>query len=164
MASGNHKLKDISRIVNSVRQIRNALNCYSKELKRTLGITGPQLGALHVIDRFPQVSLGELSERMCLHTSTISGIVDRLEIAGYLTRQRSAEDRRVVFLGLTDKGKRTIVLAPPSGFGEMVQGLEKLPAGELQEISRALQSLLRLMKIDANDGSEIGIHDAEVGD
>jgi len=54
---------------------------------------------------------------MYLHISTISGIVDRLETGGYLQRRRSTDDRRVVHLRLTEKGKRTILQAPPSGFG-----------------------------------------------
>ena len=151
---------DISRIVNSVRRIRNAINCYSKELTKTVGLSGPQLGLLIVAKRYPQVSLGEVSERMFLHTSTVSGIVDRLEVAGYLVRQRDVEDRRTVRLQLTDKGNTAIAQAPPSAFGFMIEGLGRLPEAQLREISSSMQTLCRLMKIEDNDGAEI--QDAEV--
>ncbi len=153
---------DISRIVNSVRRIRNAINCYSKELTKTVGLSGPQLGLLIVAKRYPQVSLGEVSERMFLHTSTVSGIVDRLEVAGYLVRQRDAEDRRTVRLQLTDKGNEAVAQAPPSAFGFLIEELGRLPEAQLREISRSMQTLCRLMKIEDNYGVEI--QDVEVRD
>lgn len=146
---------DISRIVNSVRRIRNAINCYSKELMKTVGLSGPQLGLLIVVERYPQVSLGEVSERMFLHTSTVSGIVDRLEAASYLVRQRDMEDRRTVRLQLTDKGKAAIAQAPSSAFGFMMEGLGRLPEAQLREIGRSMQTLCRLMKIEDNDVAEV---------
>ena len=146
---------DISRIVNSVRQIRNAINCYSKELMRTVGLSGPQLGLLIVVKRHPQSSLGEVSEKMFLHASTVSGIVDRLEAAGYLIRHRDAEDRRTVRLQLTDKGSTAIAKAPPSSFGSLIEGLGRLPAEQLHEICRSMQTLRQLMNIDDNHISEI---------
>jgi DNA-binding MarR family transcriptional regulator len=153
---------DISHIVNSVRRIRNAINCYSKELMKTVGLSGPQLGLLIVVKRYPQVSLGEVSEKMFLHTSTVSGIVDRLEVAGYLTRHRDSEDRRTVHLQLTDKGNTAVAQAPPSAFGSLIEGLGRLPEGQLSEISRSMQTLCRLMKIEDNYGVEI--QDVEVRD
>ena len=140
------KLAEIGRIVNSVRRMLSAVDCYSHQLKSAFGITGPQLGALRLVDRHPQMPLGELSGQMYLHISTVSGIVDRLESGGYLTRRRSDDDRRNVLLQLTMKGKRTIAQAPPSSFGAMLGGLERLPLGELRRMNSALQKLSLLMQ------------------
>jgi DNA-binding MarR family transcriptional regulator len=153
---------DISRIVNSVRRIRNAINCYSKELMKTVGLSGPQLGLLIVVKRHPQVSLGEVSEKMFLHASTVSGIVDRLEAAGYLARRRDSEDRRTVHLRLTDKGNTAVAQAPPSAFGFLIEGLGRLPKEQLHEINQSMQTLCRLMKIEDGDGDKT--QDVEVCD
>ncbi len=150
---------DVGRIVNSIREILGSLERYSKELERSFRITGPQLGVLRVVHRFPAITLGELSQRMYLHISTVSGITDRLEAGGYLLRQRSEADRRVVNLRLTERGKKTIALSPPSGFGLMVRNLEKLPASELRKIRRAMQTLHKLM--DADTDGDAGAADAE---
>jgi len=56
--------------------------------------------------------LGELSQKMYLHPSTITGVVDRLEKKGYVSRDRDREDRRVVMVQLTPKGKRLVRRAP----------------------------------------------------
>lgn len=145
------KQDNIGEIVNAIRKINNVIQCYSRELMRKFRITGPQLGALRLIDRYPQISLSELSEQMYLHISTASGIVDRLEDAGYLHRHRRPDDKRIMVLGLSEKGRRVIERSPISGFGMMVQGLAKLPAVELGEINRSMKRLLRLMDIENFD-------------
>ena len=52
---------DIGSIVNAIRQIPGHLDRYSKELSRSLQITAPQLGVLHVVNRYPQTTMGETS-------------------------------------------------------------------------------------------------------
>jgi DNA-binding MarR family transcriptional regulator len=142
------KTDSVSHIVNSIRGIVSSLDRYSKNLTRALGLTGPQLGVLRTIDQYPKITVGGLSERLYLHISTVSGIVDRLETGGYLVRHRSQTDRRVVWPELTDQGRKAIVKAPPSGFGYMINELEKLPVRQLRSIQAALQTLSRLMLID----------------
>jgi MarR family transcriptional regulator, organic hydroperoxide resistance regulator len=144
--------EDIGRIVNAVRQIRGHLDRYSQELSRSFQITAPQLGVLHVVDRHPDSTLGDVGRLMYLHISTVSGIVDRLEAAGYLLRRRGEADRRVVRFVLTPKGKRIIAKAPPSGLGNIVRNLERLPAAKLRGMSRTMQTLLELMEVDPDAG------------
>jgi MarR family transcriptional regulator, organic hydroperoxide resistance regulator len=154
---------DIGRIVNAIRQIRGHLDRYSKELSRSFQITAPQLGVLHVVNRYPETTLSEVSRRMYIHISTVSGIVDRLEIAGYLARRRSVQDRRVVHLILTEKGKRIIAKAPRSALGTVVLNLEKLPAAKLRGISETMQTLLKLMDVNSRAGQPEVDSDANVG-
>lgn len=142
------KTDSVSHIVNSIRGIVSSLDRYSKNLNRTLGLTGPQLGVLRTIDQCPEITVGRLSERLYLHISTVSGIVDRLEAAGHLVRRRTETDRRVVWPMLTDKGRKAIAKAPPSGFGYMLHELEKLPVSQLRSIQASLLILSRLMLIE----------------
>ena len=142
------KRDDIGEIVNAIRKINSVIQCYSRELMRKFRITGPQLGALRLIDLYPKISLSGLSEKMYLHISTVSGIVDRLEDAGYLHRHRRPDDKRIMVLGLSEKGRRVIERSPISGFSMMVYGLGKLPPAELSEINRSMKRLLRLMEME----------------
>ncbi len=151
MARNINRQKEISQIVNSIRIIRNSIERYSKELYRNFEITGPQLGTLRLISLNPNMTLGELSDKIYLHISTVSGIVDRLESQKYLTRLRGSDDRRVVYLNLTDKGREIIQRAPASSFGSMVQSLEKMPLGELRRLCDAMEKLLKMMKIDESE-------------
>jgi DNA-binding MarR family transcriptional regulator len=50
------------------------------------------------------LSMGDLSRRLGITEKTITGIVDRLEAAGHVRRERDAADRRVVRVKLTESG------------------------------------------------------------
>lgn len=149
------KQDNIGQIVNSIRGINNSLQRQSKELMRSFNITGPQMGALRIISLYPDISLKGLSGKMYLHVSTVCGIIDRLEAAGYLTRNRNSSDRRGIHIRLTERGAKTVRIAPLSGFANMVHDLQKLPSTEVRRISQSLKLLLKLMKVEADDHKQI---------
>ena len=59
------------------------------------------------LERAPErrVRMSELADRVVLSRSNLTRLVDRLEEAGLVARQRSAEDRRGAYAVLTDKGQ-----------------------------------------------------------
>ncbi len=136
----------ISEIMQSLRRIFKAIQDYSHEVANKFGITGPQLWALKSISLNRRLSLGELSKRMYLHPSTISGVVDRLEKKGYALRERDQEDRRVVKVQLTPKGKKLVNRAPNPVQGKMIYGLRKLKKEELNDIFDSVQKLVKIME------------------
>jgi DNA-binding MarR family transcriptional regulator len=137
----------ISDIMQSLRQIFRAIQDYSQEVSKKFGITGPQLWALKIISADGRLSLGELTKKMYLHPSTVSGVVDRLEKKGYVVRDRGQKDRRVVTVALTSPGKRLVKKAPNPIQGKMVHGLRKLEARKLNSIYAAIQKLVEIMAV-----------------
>jgi len=136
----------ISEITQSLRRIFKTLQDYSHEVHDRFGITGPQLWALKTISRHESLAVGELSKRMYLHPSTISGVIDRLERKGYVLRDRDQEDRRVVKVHLTTKGKGLAKRAPNPVQGKMIYGLGKLNGEELRMIYDSVQKLVEIME------------------
>jgi DNA-binding MarR family transcriptional regulator len=92
--------------------------------------------------------MGKLSERMYLHMSTISGIVDRLEKKGFVERKRDVVDRRVVKISLTKSGKKLVQKAPEAAQGRLLHGLESLSTRQVQMIWHSFQKVVRLMEIE----------------
>ena len=137
----------ISEIMQSLRRIFKAIQDYSQEVSKEFGITGPQLWALKTISTNGSLSPGELSKKMYLHPSTITGVVDRLEKKGYVARDRGQEDRRVVKVQLTPKGRKLVKKAPNPIQGKMVYGLRKLEKEKLDSIYDALQKLVEIMAV-----------------
>ncbi len=68
------------------------------------GITRIQWIALYYISESKRVSQRELARLMCVKDSSIGRLIDRLERDGMLRRVRSEEDRRVIFVEMTDSG------------------------------------------------------------
>lgn len=77
-------------------------------LSQKYNLTTPQyqllLAAMHEAD----TTLGGLSEHLNCSRGNVTGIVDRLERDGWLERERSSEDRRVITVKLTEKGVKVL--------------------------------------------------------
>lgn len=65
------------------------------------GITVLQGMVLGIISKENRIKITELSSKLSLPNSTVSGMVDRLEKQGIVARERSEEDRRVVYVSIS---------------------------------------------------------------
>lgn len=65
------------------------------------GITASHGMVLSLLKREKKVKITELSSKLNLPNSTVSGLVDRLEKLGMVVRERSEEDRRVVYVSIS---------------------------------------------------------------
>src|SRR4030066_755239 len=94
----------------TLAELRYALRCYlhfSENTAETAGLTLQQHQALLFIIGHPgreQITIGELAERLQIRHHSAVGLVDRLEEKGLVDRIHNSEDRRQVFICLTDKG------------------------------------------------------------
>ena len=110
----------------------------------TYGLTPPQFEILTVLSEEGMIPLNRLSERLCCACSNVTGIVDRLERDGLVKRERSEEDRRVIRLGLTDKGRELWNSVPYGGCcGMRFDSI--LDSDEEFELRRILQKLIAKM-------------------
>lgn len=70
------------------------------------GLTWPQYRLLMAAASGQASTLGELAEDVHCSRGNLTGVTDRLQRDGWLTRERHRDDRRVVTLRLTAKGER----------------------------------------------------------
>lgn len=89
-------VKVLKKVMGSIRQ---SIECHFKELN----LTGPQGVLLGTLAHYGEMKVSDLSEKLGLSNSTVSGIIDRLEKQELLERIRSKEDRRVVYVKVTEK-------------------------------------------------------------
>jgi len=69
------------------------------------GMTAPQGMVMGILSKEETMKITELSSKLSLSNSTVSGIIDRLEKQGMVERKRSEEDRRVVHVSIAAKFK-----------------------------------------------------------
>lgn len=133
---------------NKARRIRDLLHGVTRNLRRYIfseiagcGLTVPQLFLVQELQTQPGLTLTELSERLGLSKSTVSGMVDRLLRQGVIMRRRSETDRRVVHLylapALLEQTSRLTVLKE----NYLARLLGRLEPGEVDEIIAALEKL-----------------------
>lgn len=78
-----------------------------RRLRESFDITLPQFDLMAQLRRGPEIELtmGALGERMMVSQGNVTGIVDRLERDGMVTRERRREDRRTQWIALTPAGR-----------------------------------------------------------
>lgn len=82
-----------------------AINRAYKPMLDALGITYPQYLVLSTLWEGDGQTISAIADRLALESSTITPLVKRLEAAGFVRRQRSTKDERLVGVHLTDKGR-----------------------------------------------------------
>ncbi len=142
------------RILRSLRQVIRAVDKYSRKLNAELGLTTPQLLCLDALSKSDTpMTLTMLANTVYLGTSTVNGIVDRLEAKQYLTRRRSDKDRRQVFLDLTPAGQGVFDAAPSLLQDRLSSSLTNLSESEQKNITEALEQVVKLMEVETIDAS-----------
>ncbi|WP_172252791.1 MarR family winged helix-turn-helix transcriptional regulator [Saccharibacillus deserti] len=79
----------------------------------SLGVTYSQYLVLIVLWEQDERTVKELGEELFLDSGTLTPLLKRLENAGFVSRKRSTEDERKVFISLTEKGRELQGKAAP---------------------------------------------------
>lgn len=116
-------------------EFRSALRRFHRrtdEICRAHGLTSEQYTLLLMVrgavDGSGRSSIRELAERLHVAHNGAVERVQRAEEAGLVRRSRSANDRRVALIGLTDEGERRLAAAF-AGLGEESDRLIEYVAG-----------------------------------
>lgn len=109
-------------------------------------LTMREMHAIHAISMYDHKSASEVAKELHLTPGTLTAMVDRLVRKGYVKRLRSEDDRRVIRLGLTKKG-RVIYRAHEAFHNMMVRSfLKDLDATEIKTIEKALWNLEQFLR------------------
>lgn len=133
------------RILSALRRIIREIELHSRRMKAAYGVTTHQLVCLTAIKENGPISETTLAKHAQLSSSTVVGILSRLEEKGLITRRRSLEDRRTIFVSATDKGLRLVQRAPFPLQEGLAQALQTLPELELATIALSLERVVEIM-------------------
>ncbi|MBX3618466.1 MAG: MarR family transcriptional regulator [Rhizobacter sp.] len=126
-----------------------------KPLLAPLGLTYPQYLAMLVLWEHDGIGVGDLGHRLFLDSGTLTPLLKRMESAGWLQRQRAADDERRVIVSLTPAGRALKQKARrvPLQLAQATQ----CEAGELQSLTQRLQQL-RAQLLAADDAASSTPH------
>ncbi len=99
-------------------QVAHGLEATSKRMSRTLDVTGPQRLVIRILGQSEELSAGQLARTMCVHPSTLTGVLRRLEERALIERRRDPADGRRALFALTARGRQ--IDAVRSGTVEVV--------------------------------------------
>jgi DNA-binding MarR family transcriptional regulator len=124
------------------RIIFKSANRHFHEIEKIAGIGGASLWALAEIGEIENLTVSKLASAMSIHQSTASNLIDKLDSKGYINRNRSKDDRRVVYLTLTELGQSILAKSPLPHRGILPDALMRLSPEILNEINHHLSLLI----------------------
>ena len=129
---------DVEAILSGLAFLYEENRRLAKQIAARASLTGPQLAVVKLLEHTGSLSLSELSSALRAQNSTLTGIIDRMEREGVVERVRSTEDRRVVRIHLTDKGRRLVREVPVEPTYIFRRALESLSADDARSMAAAL--------------------------
>lgn len=129
--------------MNALRRIVQGLRQSAAYSEKTIGLTAAQLLILKQVDAHDGTSVNALASATFTHQSTVSEIVSRLELKGFLWRERAAGDARRVEIHLTETGRALLSMSPPSASDRLMQAVKALPPETLESLAAGLDTLIR---------------------
>ncbi len=84
----------------------------------------------------------ELADRTGVTRATMTGLLDTLERAGYVSRKPHADDRRMMCVGLTRKGEKLLAAIMPEHFRQMAWLMQPLTEKERKDFVRLLLKVM----------------------
>ncbi len=141
----------IKDIIYQIRTLMQAGKVYTKELNRKYSVSAPQLACLSALMDMGPMPPSVISRNILVKSSTVTGIIDRLERKGFVSRVRNSPDRRVINIELTETGRELVINAPSPFQQTIVDGLKVMPEDELETVLEALTKLAGMLELKDQD-------------
>jgi len=133
----------IKEIIELERKVNRALRQYSPDAWMDLSLTTAQLKSLFFIDNEGSTNFTKLAAALGVTSSNVTGIVDRLVEQELVSRKENPEDRRVLLLSVTGKGKELLTNLRERRVKQMSEVLTHMSLGELSILARGLTLLVK---------------------
>ena len=134
-------------IIYSIRRLMQAGEHYTKELNKIYNVSAAQINCLLALHENGPLPPSQIAKHVMVNSSTITGIIDRLEKKDLVKRLRISQDRRVITVELTKTGEILAENAPPPIQQKIIDGLNQLSPGEMDEIALTLKRLTDMLDV-----------------
>lgn len=139
----------------ALRRILKATDANIKALAALSGLTASQLRVLQLLAARGKMLTSELARTVALNLATVSILVDKLQEAGLVARQRGESDRRQVWVTITDIGREKLSAAPDLLQEVFRARFERLPEWEQAFLIAALLRIVSLLDAEEIDASPV---------
>lgn len=155
---------DSTDILINIRKIVRSINLESKRIQKDYGVSIPQVLCLSYLSQAPgsQASQSDIKAFLNLNSSTVSGIIQRLEKKGLIARLPKSGDKRVSNLVLTAPGDRLLNQVPRLLHHRLSIKLNKLDEPELANIEKVLEQLVEMLQISDIEAAPLISNEIEI--
>jgi len=142
-----HNNKQTSlQVLKKFRIIYGSMRQHFHDVEQTCGVSGSQLWVMQELANPSGIGVSELAERLSIHQSTCSQLVEKLVARKLIDKERSKEDQRRVGLRLTETAVNLIKTAPGPSEGVLPEALNTLPLEAMQALNSALENVIAQLR------------------
>ncbi|WP_018750154.1 MarR family winged helix-turn-helix transcriptional regulator [Paenibacillus sanguinis] len=135
--SGNRDKNDALQLFVVLSRASQWIHAHSDQAIRKYGLTRTEFGVLELLYHRGRQPIQQIGNRVLMSSGNITYIVDKLEKKQFVTRQFCAEDRRLVYAEITEKGRKFIEEIFPQHTEVIEQAVSGLSVEE-RELAAAL--------------------------
>lgn len=143
----NPKLAANETFIPTMRELVRAYQAfadYSAKHIRDLGLTSSQFDVIATLGNTVGMNMTDLAEKTLVTKGTLTGIIDRLEKKGLVTRIVPPENRRSFTIILTPEGEKTFNTVFPAHIAYLKERFNRLSPQELEDTAETLKTLRKL--------------------
>ena len=145
-------LTDTGMLMTAFREFRLGMQYWIERTSVKTGLTHPQLILLTVLDAAGESTMTALTEKMGTTMGAVTNLADRLVHAGLVEREHDTEDRRVVKVRLTDKGRELVRRAISETTQYLAQFFGQVPEKDRKAFIGIYRTMGERMHADALAG------------
>ena len=143
-----HSTNQLSlQVLKKFRIIYGSVRQHFREVEQTCGVTGSQLWILQEVENTPGIGVSELANRLSIHQSTGSQLVEKLVARNLITKKRSKKDQRRVGLQITEEASKLLKSAPGPAEGILPKALQALPESALLDLDNSLIGVIEQLRV-----------------
>lgn len=156
---------DYTDILIKIRRIIRSINLESKKIQKEHGVSIPQVLCLNYLNECEdfQSTHKEIRNYLNLNSSTVTGIIDRLEKKGLVARLPKKGDKRVTYIALTSLGSKLLEKIPALLHERLSVKLESLTAEKIVELDQSLDLLIKYLDIKEVEASPVITFEDDLG-
>lgn len=128
-------------VIRELVRTYQAFETFSNAHVREMGLTPPQFDVVATLGNTAGMTCKELSQHTLITKGTLTGVIDRLFDKGLVSRTALPEDRRSVFIALTDAGQALFETIFPAHMAYMRQAFAGFDQDDFARLSAELSAL-----------------------
>lgn len=143
-------------VLRELAQCYQAFERYSAAHIQSLDLTPAQFDVIATLGNTDGMSFRELGQLTLITKGTLTGVVDRLEAKGLVTRRGCPEDARSTLVSLTRSGAKVFERAFPAHIEHLRGAFGKVCNEELSRLGDGLRTLREALTVAAECGEKTG--------
>jgi len=140
------KKEVIDEIIELQRRMSQVIIPYAIDSWRELDVPLAQLKSLLIITCKGETNFSTLAQDLGVTPGDVTGIIERLVMQGLVSRKPSPDDRRIIWLQPTDKGRDLLANLMESQTRHMVYILEYMSLEELQSLLSGFSAFIHAVE------------------